>query len=146
MMWPSGRFQPWGIVAFQPHIIFRKYTSGAGTSTFYIHLNTLNKVNLHVSSQALLRIHVHHTRWSLHHFCILQIFRPHQNIKDLVSKLESTQQEKVSKNQNNMIGNCNHHQISQRASDILFFSLDHRSYTDWEMKHACCARILFNFS
>ena len=41
------------------------------------------------------------------------------NIKYLVSKFESTQQDRVSKNENNMIKNSNQHQIPWWASAIL---------------------------
>ena len=64
MMWPPGRFQP--------HIIFRKYIIFSGLIPFPIHINTLNKVAWNVSSQALLRIHVCHTRLILHQIFILQ--------------------------------------------------------------------------
>ena len=45
-----------------PRIILSKNISGEGPSPFSIHLNTLNKGTKNVSSQALLSIHVCHTR------------------------------------------------------------------------------------
>ena len=70
MMWPPVRFQLWGLIAFQPHIIFSKYITFAGPRIFSIHINTLSKWIWHVSSQALLRIHVYHKIFSLYLICI----------------------------------------------------------------------------
>ena len=67
-----------------------------------------------------------------------------KNIKDLISKFESNQQDRVYKNQNNLMGNFNQHHISQWYSDTIRFSFGHQAYTDWETKYACCARILLN--
>ena len=75
-----GRFQPWGIIVFQPYRIFSKYIVGEGPSNFYIHLSTINKGTQHVSYQDLLIIHVCHTRWSIHQIWVLQIFHPHKKI------------------------------------------------------------------
>ena len=61
MMWPSGRFQHVGIVAFYPPTTLSKDNTGSGPIPFYTHLKTLNKVT-HVSSQDLLIIHICHTR------------------------------------------------------------------------------------
>ena len=83
MMWPPGRFQPWGLIAFQPYIIFKKNNTFSGPSHFHIHQNNLNKLTWHVSSQALLIIHVCHTTWSLRQICILKKICPHD--KHLVS-------------------------------------------------------------
>ena len=146
MMWTSGRFQLWGLIAFQPHIISSTDTTGAGTSTFSIHLKPFDKWTQHVSSKALLRIYVCHKRWSLHQIYIIKNFIHTKNVKDLISKFESTQQDRVSNNNNNMMGNCNRNQIFQWAGAILSFSLGHQSYTNWVMKYTCCARIIFNFS
>ena len=69
-----------------------------------------------------------------------------KKITDLLPKFESTQQYRVSKNQNNLIGNSNQHHISRWYSALLLFSLGHNVYTDWDMKYSCCARILLNLS
>ena len=68
------------------------------------------------------------------------------NIKDLIYRLESTQQDRVSNTQNTMMGNFNQHQIYWWAGYIICFILGHQLYTDWEIKYVCCARILLNFS
>ena len=127
VMWPSGRFQPWVLIAFQTHIIFSKYILEFVPSPFSIQLKTINKGTQHVSSQPLLIIHVFHTRWSIHQICILQFFIHTINIKDLISKFESTQQDRVSKNQNDMVGNFNQNHISRWDSALLCFSLGHQS-------------------
>ena len=126
MMWPSGRFQPWGVIAFQPHIILSKDTTGEGPSPLSIHLKNLNKGTKHVSSQALLIIHVGHTRWNLHHICILKLGLHTINNKVLVSKFEPTQQDRVSNNQNNMIENRNQNQISRCNSVLIWFIIGYQ--------------------
>ena len=56
------------------------------------------------------------------------------NIKDLISKSESTKQDRVSKNQNNLMVNINQYNIFRWDGYLLYFSLGHQSYTDWEIK------------
>ena len=89
-----------------PHSILSKDNSGSLPHHLYTHLYTFNKVTQHVSSQALISIHVCNKKWSLHQNCILYIFGVHAiNIKDLIPKFESTWQDILSNNQNNMIEN-----------------------------------------
>ena len=68
------------------------------------------------------------------------------NIKDIIYKFEYTQHDRVSNYKNNMMENRNCHQISRWDSSLLCFSLGHQSYIDWEIKYACCDRIMLNFS
>ena len=75
------------------------------------------------------------------------IFGVHNiNTKGLISNFESTQQDIFSKNHNNMIENRNQHHIYRWDSALLRFSLGHQSYTNWEIKYECCARITLKFS
>ena len=75
-----------------------------------------------------------------------KLFVHTKNTKDLISNFESTQQVRVSEDLNNLIVNYNHHQIYQWDSDIVWFSLEQQSYTDWESKYAYFASIMLNLS
>ena len=75
-----------------------------------------------------------------------KIFIHAKNIRDLISKFEPNQQDRISNDHNNVIGNSNQNHISWWASDLLCFSLGHHPDTDWEIKYASYSRILLNFS
>ena len=74
-----------------------------------------------------------------------KLFVHTKNTKDLISNFESTQQVRVSEDLNNWIVNYNHHQIYQWDSDIVWFSLEQQSYTDWESKYAYFASIMWTY-
>ena len=48
-----------------------------------------------------------------------------RNTKDIISKFEYTEQDRVSKNQNNLIGYFNQHKISQWDIVLICFSIGH---------------------
>ena len=70
-MRPPGSFQPWGNIAFQPHIIFSKNNMFAGPSHFYIHLNKSWQGNLTYLITSSTPSFVCHTTWSLRQILIL---------------------------------------------------------------------------
>ena len=78
---------------------------------------------------------------------VSRIFGIHyRQIKYLVSKFESIQQDNISKKQKNLIEIRNQYQIYQRVCALIRLKLGHQSHTDWEIKSAYCARIILNLS
>ena len=78
---------------------------------------------------------------SIHSACRIFYFYLQLN-KNLISNFESARQYKVSKKQKKLIEKSNQHNTSLRDCDLIRCKLEHQSYTDREMKYACCARII----
>ena len=53
-----------------------------------------------------------------------------QQIKDLIAQFESTQQDRISNEQKNLVENINQHQISRSECDHLQCQLGNQSYTE----------------
>ena len=57
----------------------------------------------------------------------------YRQIKDLIYKFESAQQDRISNKQKNLVENSNQHHISRQACAHLHCELGHQPYTEWEM-------------
>ena len=60
-----------------------------------------------------------------------KIFIYTKNINDLISNFESTQNDRVSNNHNNLMVTFKQNQIPLWSSAFLCFSIGHQPYIDW---------------
>ena len=77
-LWPSVRSTQWSINALQPHIILSKDTSGAGPSTYYIHLNPPKRNNSTCLITSFTNILLFNPIKSLHNIRTQKIWCTHQ--------------------------------------------------------------------
>ena len=69
-----------------------------------------------------------------------------QQIKDLITQVESAQQYRISNKQKNLAENSNCNRILQWECAHIRCQFFHKSYTDLELQSACIARILLIYT
>ena len=69
-----------------------------------------------------------------------------RQIKDLITKFEYAQQDRISNKQKKLIENSNQNKISRWSYYHIHCKLGHQSYTEWEIQPACSAKILFKYN